>query len=210
MTQTSGSRGRTLGRDRVRLRLEPLQRELLDGFVDEDEPARAADVCVVPWFSDERPFQGLLGLLDWRRDGSLSALVRGGFATGRRGECVLLPAGEGMPAGRLVLLGCGERASFDADVAASLGAQAARAAIGLRPGSVVVGMPTGCSERDVLESLFAGLLRGIEDAADDEPEALLTTPSHPWWVAVEERHLARLRRVLDGPLRAAVETTSSS
>jgi hypothetical protein len=75
---------------------------------------------------------------------------------------------------------------------------------------VLIGLPNDCAERDVLESLFQGLLRGIEDTADDEPEALLTTPSHPWWVVVEERHIARLRRLLDGPLRAALETTSSS
>ena len=80
----------------------------------------------------------------------------------------------------------------------------------LRPQSVVIGLPTACAERDVLESLFLGLLRGIEDSAAEEPEAVLTTPTHPWWVVVDERHVARLRRLLDGPLRAAVETTSSS
>jgi len=168
------------------------------------------DVGIVPWFEDERPFQGLLGLLDWRRDGSLSRLAREGIARGTHGESILLPAGPGLPVERLVLLGCGPRNRFDAETASAIGARAAAVAMDLRPHSVVIGMPTGCSERDVLESLFLGLLRGIEDSAADEPEAVLTTPTHPWWVVVDERHVARLRRLLDGPLRAAVETTSSS
>lgn len=211
------SRGRSLARNRVQLRIEALDRDVLDGLPKEEGqeaqcgPQRVrGDVAIIPWFADERPFQGLLGLLDWRRDGSLSALARDGVAHGTWKEPVLLPAGPGLPIERLVLLGCGDRGRFDAEAAASIGAKAASMAMDLRPRSVVIGMPTGCAERDVLESLFLGLLGGIEDSAQDEPEAVLTTPTHPWWVIVEERHIARLRRLLDGPLRAAAQTTSSS
>ena len=220
MTQNTGIRGRVLVRSRVRLRLQPLVRDVLEGLPEghaEGDTTTSpvtvrvrCDVGIVPWFEDERPFQGLLGLLDWRRDGSLSRLAREGVAQGTWGEAVLLPAGPGLPVERLVLLGCGPRKRFDAEAAAAIGARAAAVAVALRPHSVVVGMPTGCSERDVLESLFLGLLRGIEDSGAEEPEAVLTTPTHPWWVVVDERHVARLRRLLDGPLRAAVETTSSS
>ncbi len=204
-------RGRSLARNRAQIRLEALGRDILDGLPDADGAQRVhADVGIIPWFDDERPFQGLLGLLDWRRDGSLSSLARDGVALGTWKELVLLPAGPGLPVERIVLLGCGDRERFDAEAAASIGARAARVAIELRPRSVVIGMPTGCAERDVLESLFLGLLRGIEDSAEDEPEAVLTTPTHPWWIVVEERHIARLRRLLDGPLRAAAQTTSSS
>ncbi len=208
---TRSPRGRSLARNRVQLRLEALERDVLDGLPDGEGPQRVrGDVAIIPWFTDERPFQGLLGLLDWRRDGSLSALARDGIAHGTWKESLLLPAGPGLPVERIVLLGCGDRDRFDAEAAASIGAQAASVAIDLRPRSVVIGMPTGCAERDVLESLFLGLVGGIEDTAQDEPEAVLTTPTHPWWVVVEERHIARLRRLLDGPLRAATQTTSSS
>ncbi|MGH1343300.1 MAG: M17 family peptidase N-terminal domain-containing protein [Nannocystales bacterium] len=208
---TPSPRGRSLARGRVQLRLEALQRDVLDGLPEADEPGRVrGDVAIIPWFADERPFQGLLGLLDWRRDGSLSSLARDGVAHGIWKEQVLLPAGRGLPVDRIVLLGCGDRERFDAEAAASIGAQAAKVAVELRPQSVLVGMPTGCAERDVLESLFLGLVRGIEDSAQDDPEAVWTTPTHPWWVVVEERHIARLRRLLDGPPRAATQTTSSS
>ncbi len=198
----------------MQLHLEPLEREVLEGLgsgdPSEGAPRQRADVAILPWFEDERPFQGILGLFDWRRDGSLSALARSGFARGLAGESILLPARPGLPVERLVLLGCGPRVSFDVEVALALGTRAAEIGLGLRPASVVVGMPTGCAERDVLESLFRGLLRGIEAAAEADPEAMMTTQAHPWWVVVEPRHLARLRRVLDGPLRAAAETSSSS
>ncbi|MBV1862076.1 MAG: hypothetical protein KUG77_26885 [Nannocystaceae bacterium] len=208
---TRSLRERSLARNRVQIRLEALERDVLDGLPDGDGSQRVrGDLALIPWFADERPLQGLLGLLDWRRDGSLSALARDGVVHGTWKEPVLLPAGPGLPVERIVLLGCGDRERFDAEAAAMIGAQAAGIAMGLRPRSVVIGMPTGCAERDVLESLFLGLLRGIEDVEEEEPEAVLTTPTHPWWVVVEERHISRLRRLLDGPLRAAAQTTSSS
>jgi hypothetical protein len=210
MTQSPAGT-RVFGRSRVRLQLEALDRSVLEGMPEGEDGARVrGDVAIVPWFEDERPFQGLLGLLDWRADGSLSSLARDGVATGGWGESILLPAAKGLPVERVVLLGCGALSEFDADAASALGGRAASVALGLRPHGVVVGMPSGCSERDVLESLFLGVLRGIEDASAEEPEAMLTTQTHPWWVVVEERHIARLRRLLDGPLRPAVETTSSS
>ncbi len=211
MTQGPASGGRVLGRSRVRLQLESLGRAVLEGVPESEEGPRVVrDLAIIPWFEDERPFQGLLGLFDWRADGTLSALARDGVAQGRWDESVLLPAARGLPVERVVLLGCGPLAEFDAEAASSLGRKAADVALGLRPRSVMVGLPSSCSERDVLESLFLGLLQGIEDASADVPETVLTTQTHPWWVVVDDRHVPRLRRLLDGPLRPAVETTSSS
>ncbi|MEM6290883.1 MAG: M17 family peptidase N-terminal domain-containing protein [Myxococcota bacterium] len=198
---------------RAGVRLEAISRDVLDGVLqaDADAPQREhVDLCVLPWFSDERPLQGVLGLLDWRGDGCLSDLARGGYASGAWDEAVLLPARRGMPAARLLLLGCGPRADFGEDLAEQVGARVARAALGLRPASVLLAMPSVAGERDVLESLFSGMLRGLEDESRSAPASFMTTPPHRWWVVVEERHLARLRRLLDGPLRAALETSSSS
>jgi len=214
VSRGADGRGRVVAR--ARIRLESLDRAVLEGLVDGDDdetPRTRGDVGILPWFEDERPISGLMGLLDWRRDGSLSSLARQGIATGTRGETVLLPAGDGLPVERLVLLGCGSLADFDADAASEVGSRVAQIAGNLHPRSVMIGMPAASSERDVLEALFLGMLRGIEDAAarmNVQPEAVLTTPTHPWWVVVESRHIGRLRRLLDGPLRPAVETTSSS
>ncbi len=42
-------------------------------------------------FENERPLQGLAGLLDWRFGGSFSNFLRIGSFTGKPGECVYLP-----------------------------------------------------------------------------------------------------------------------
>lgn len=217
---------RSARRARSELCLQPLSRELLDGLPAFDlereggeddgleatsEPVTAveADVCLLPWFEDERPLSGLLGLFDWRRSGTLSTLARDGVATGRWDESVLLPAGPTLPASRLVLLGCGRRERFDEAAAEEIGRRAVRVAAGLRPQSVVLALPTAVADRDVIESLFLGVLQQL-DARGNDPAEVMTTPAHRWWVVVEERYIARLRRLFDGPLRAAVESSSSS
>src|SRR5436190_1879228 len=72
--------------------IAPLTRALLDGVDDGSAGARRrVDLAVLPFFEDERPLQGLAGLVDWRIGGGLSALLRAGFCTGATGEAVLLP-----------------------------------------------------------------------------------------------------------------------
>lgn len=40
---------------------------------------------------EEKPPQGLAGLLDWRFQGAISRGIASGFLTGRAGECAYLP-----------------------------------------------------------------------------------------------------------------------
>ncbi len=199
-------------RARVEIEVEALERNVLDGVRGSDDPNAPrvrADVGVVPWFEDERPFRGLLGLLDWRSDGALSALARDGFCRGSRGESVLLPGGSGLPVERLVLVGGGCGQALDESGALELGERAVRVAAGLRPTSVLLAMPSA-GDRDRVESVFLGALRGLETMAPTDPVEVMTTPPHRWWMLAEDRHVARLRRLLDGPLRAAAESSSSS
>lgn len=42
-------------------------------------------------YENERPLQGLAGLLDWRFEGLLTRGIRAGYITGQPGECVYLP-----------------------------------------------------------------------------------------------------------------------
>ena len=68
----------------------PLARALLEGVDDgSGGPRRRVDLGVLPIFEDERPLQGLAGLVDWRMGGSLSALLRAGFCTGA--ACLTAP-----------------------------------------------------------------------------------------------------------------------
>ncbi|MFT7580418.1 MAG: hypothetical protein ACI9MR_002089 [Myxococcota bacterium] len=73
------------------------------------------DLVIVSAFSDERPLQGMTGLLDWRLCGALSRWRLGGFSTGALGERVLYPAGVRLSHPRVLLMGLGERAQYRVD-----------------------------------------------------------------------------------------------
>src|SRR3989344_1576091 len=58
-------------------------------------------------FENERPLQGLAGLLDWRFQGALSEYLRAGIITGKVGECVYLPITKNNRNYHLLLIGGG-------------------------------------------------------------------------------------------------------
>ncbi|MGK5081735.1 M17 family peptidase N-terminal domain-containing protein [Bdellovibrionota bacterium FG-1] len=58
--------------------------------------------------SDERPLQGLAGLLDWRFEGAISRLLKSGFLTGNPGECAYLPLQRAGVTYHLLLIGMGK------------------------------------------------------------------------------------------------------
>jgi hypothetical protein len=75
-----------------------------------------SEALALTFFSDERPFQGTLGLLDWRMCGHVSQLRASGRITGERGETVLFPARPRLRMDKVFLFGLGSQASFDAAV----------------------------------------------------------------------------------------------
>lgn len=140
----------------------PLARALLEGVDDgSGGPRRRVDLGVLPIFADERPLQGLAGLVDWRMGGSLSMLLRAGFCTGAAGEAVLLPGRRTLPVERLVLLGLGPSRAFDRAAAEAAGERLVAVVEGLRPGDVLVAMPGRAPERAVVEAVFDGLTRAL-------------------------------------------------
>jgi hypothetical protein len=202
----------------VELRVEPLQRGILDGVEDPDEEGRrlVVDVGIIPWFLDERPLHGLAGYIDWRSSGMLTALIRRGFCRGAADESVLLPARLGLPVARLVLVGFGDARTFGRTEAMDAAARAVRIANRLRPRDVLFAMPGWLQERDLVESVFTGLTQALRrgdgrtgpsplelaELADRGASAL----PQRWWVVTDPRHVARLRRLLEGPPRAAAES----
>lgn len=67
----------------------------------------------IPFFSDERPLRGALGLVDWRLCGQVSRLLVRGHISGDLHETVLIPARPKLSFDKLFLFGLGPRASFD-------------------------------------------------------------------------------------------------
>lgn len=200
--------------------VEPLGRAVLSGVPaprddDDDEgegePAdalprrRPLDVCILPLFSDERPLTGLAGFFDWRASGMLSGLVRRRWCTGRAGEAVLMPARKTLPATRIVLFGLGRSTDFDDATARRAAAAMVGVARDLRPQDVMLAMPGKGQERAIVEAVFDAALSTLStlNTSGGEPRAGGVGETAQWWVIADPRHVARLRRVLDGPPRAA-------
>jgi hypothetical protein len=158
--------------ERAHVLVEALARAVLDGVHEfEGEPDRIrVDLGLIPVFADERPLQGLAGLMDWRRSGRLSSLVRSGFCTGAAGERVLMPGCAGLPVERLVLVGLGPRSEFDADAARRVAGDLVATATGLSADRVLVALPSH-AERRPAELLFAALTDAIEQADRDRADA---------------------------------------
>lgn len=57
--------------------------------------------------SDQRPLQGLAGLLDWRFQGAISSFLKKGFITGEPGECAYLPLARADRTYHVLLVGTG-------------------------------------------------------------------------------------------------------
>jgi hypothetical protein len=73
----------------------------------------SSDLVVLFCFEEMRPFQGITSLVDWRLHGHLSRMVIEGFFTGKSGIPLLVPLDRQLPQLYLLLLGIGQRETFD-------------------------------------------------------------------------------------------------
>ncbi len=78
------------------------------------------DAIGVPFFSDQRPPRGVLGLLDWRMCGLVTRMMMRDKIAGTPLETVLIPARQRLPVDKLLLFGAGPRADFSGDLVAKL------------------------------------------------------------------------------------------
>ncbi len=77
------------------------------------DQAAAGDLLAVGFYQDVRPLRGAVGLLDWRFDGRLSALIVGGGLTGALGEQLLIPSNRRLPWRLTLAVGLGASAELD-------------------------------------------------------------------------------------------------
>jgi hypothetical protein len=68
---------------------------------------------MAPFFSDERPLSGVLGLIDWRLCGFVSRMIQQGIVSGAAGESVLVPLRPRLLVDKLFLFGLGPEQEFD-------------------------------------------------------------------------------------------------
>lgn len=99
------------------------------------------EVLVAALASDERPPRGLAGLVDHRLAGRLCRLIQGGFATGRRGEVLLVPGKPKLPFDKVVLFGVGSIGEFDETAFREVVEKILSTLEGLRARTAVVELP---------------------------------------------------------------------
>ena len=73
----------------------------------------ASQIAVAGFFVDERPLRGGAGRADWRLCGGLSRRIVSGDLSGKTGEAMLIACGRALAAQRLLLVGLGDRHSYD-------------------------------------------------------------------------------------------------
>ena len=181
------------------LQVTELDRGLLEGVGGPGGERARVDLAVLPVWTDERPLQGLAGLMDWRAAGALSDLIRTRFCDGEAGKSVLLPGERRLPAERLVLVGMGRAEGFDEERAREAARRVVDVVAGLKPRDVLLALPTGEGERAPVEALMEEVADQLRGRAQDGPER--TT----WWMVAEPGLVPRLRALLEGPPRAAEE-----
>ncbi len=120
-----------------------------------------AEIVVIGFFEDTRPFQGLAAEFDWWSCGLLSSLVTAGKVTGRLGEALLFFSSQ-IPAGRCLAVGLGPHDSYSCQTLHSRARfvrdQVARLKL-TKIASELWGLETGHLDRYQALSLF---LQGIE------------------------------------------------
>ncbi len=72
-----------------------------------------SEIAVAGFFTDERPLRGGAARADWRLCGGLSRRIENGDLSGKSGEAMLIACGRALRAPRLMLLGLGDRQTYD-------------------------------------------------------------------------------------------------
>lgn len=71
------------------------------------------ELIVAGLFSDVRPLKGLAGEIDWLFNGEVSRLIMDGKISGQAGDSLLLVPNNRLKAGKVLILGMGNRSDFD-------------------------------------------------------------------------------------------------
>lgn len=134
----------------------------------------SAELVACAIWKETRPLSGLAGLLDWRLAGRLSKLARDGFLKGDLGEVMFLPGRPRLPFDKVLVLGLGERKSFDDEAFRSATLSLMRTLEGMNVRRAVVELPGRADE-----------LINAERATEIVLECVGESVAHDAWVLVE-------------------------
>ena len=157
-----------------------------------------SDVAVAGFFTDERPLRGGAARADWRLCGGLSRRIESGDLSGKSGEAMLIACGRALFAPRLMLLGLGERGSYDRLRVSDEFRSALERCRKLRVPRVALS-PLGIAPDDVPRHA-AAVVAGIVGAWSKVPEPMTLT------LCVPRSEVAGVYRAFESACDAAGET----
>ncbi len=137
----------------------------------------SVELCACCIWSDERPVDGLAGLLDWRLGARLSALLKSGFVSGELGEALLVPGKPHVPFEKVLFLGLGPKAGFDDRVFREVVRHIGRALERLRVRRAVVELPGRAGEAIAPEAALTLALECVGDAPEHDVWWLVEAPA---------------------------------
>jgi hypothetical protein len=149
------------------------------------------EILVASVTREERPPQGVAGLVDWRLAGRISRLMLRGFLTGELGEVLLTSGRPRLPFDKVVLFGLGNKDEFEEAVFRSVAERILATLVGLKARTAVVELPG--RHFDALSA---------ERATDILLETVGQSREHDVWTLVEPpeaqraltQHMIRERR----------------
>jgi hypothetical protein len=133
----------------------------------------AADLVVAGLYEDERPSQGLAGLVDWFLFGQLTDLILGGKVTGRAGEFALLATQGRIAVSRFMIAGLGARARMTPSVLEKLLPGITDNIRSLRPAAVAVEILGATSPALPADKAARLLLSSLTENGRPEPAGRL-------------------------------------
>ena len=133
-----------------------------------------SEVLAACIFEDERPFQGVAGLVDFRLAGRVSNLMLRGDLIGKLGDVALLPGKPRLSFDKVLLFGAGPLPELNDRVFGLVVERMLETLSGLRARSAVVELPG--RHADAIEP---------DRAADLLLERAASRPEHDLWTLVE-------------------------
>jgi hypothetical protein len=135
-----------------------------------------SEAILAPFFSDERPLTGALGLIDWRLCGFVSKQIQRGVVKGSLGETVLVPLRPRFAADKLFLFGLGARDSFDPALQQSIVERMLDVGTRARVRAMALVLPGRSTQAIDAESAIESFVRASAQRLEPDEVVLIETP----------------------------------
>jgi Cytosol aminopeptidase family, N-terminal domain len=135
-----------------------------------------SEAILLPFFSDERPLTGALGLIDWRMCGFVSRLIQRGVVHGRFGETVLVPLQPRFASHKLFLFGLGSRESFDPELQQSVIEHMLDVGTRARVRAMALGLPGRSTQSVTATAAMESFVRATARRREPDEVVLIEAP----------------------------------